>query len=527
MTLTLVEQAPPGGARRATALLIAVGLVLIGLFFLAVAVVRPGSYGLLLTAAVLALGLAMAGLGNPALATVYLLGATFFRLAIPSGTFPVDPFLPAFAGVVISVWIWSRPRSSQLPAVGLTELAVGLYIAWNVFSFLTPHPYAAIYPADGSAIPLARFILIGTAIPLTMFLVGRVVFVTPTAIRWLCLSLLAAGAYSVLVSILAFHGPRSFVWPSYVLSNTEWPGRAVGVFNQPVVNGLVLILCFLISVLLASQSSEPSLVRVVAVLMVLGSVYGIYLTHTRAVWASFALVLMLGAVLAKGFRRGFVLTLLVIAGTVAANWATFTSADRTSGGVASTNEIYDRLNTIATALWALDKRPLAGWGIGRFPAVNTYHHQQWSPEIPWNHGYGIVSHLDVLGIGVELGLIGLGLWLLLLGLFASGLWRALRVLPVEGLANRPFAVTATLAFVAMICTGLTVDMRFFDFPNIAVLLLVGAATGLAQRQSYPPAEVRGTVEGDGLFEVLERALGRRGPLAKMSQLSGPDDGGLR
>jgi hypothetical protein len=42
----------------------------------------------------------------------------------------------------------------------------------------------------------------------------------------------------------------------------------------------------------------------------------------------------------------------------------------------------DRLNDAQTALWVALK-PLTGWGIGRFAAVNTYHHQQWSPAIPW------------------------------------------------------------------------------------------------------------------------------------------------
>ena len=52
----------------------------------------------------------------------------------------------------------------------------------------------------------------------------------------------------------------------------------------------------------------------------------------------------------------------------------------------------DRLNADQTALWAFDRKPVAGWGIGRFQIVNTYHHQQWAPDVPWTRGYGIVAH---------------------------------------------------------------------------------------------------------------------------------------
>ena len=67
----------------------------------------------------------------------------------------------------------------------------------------------------------------------------------------------------------------------------------------------------------------------------------------------------------------------------------------------------DRLNSIQTAFWAFAQKPIEGWGIARFQVVNTYHHQQWSADIPWIGGYGIVSHENELGILAELGVIGL------------------------------------------------------------------------------------------------------------------------
>jgi O-antigen ligase len=257
----------------------------------------------------------------------------------------------------------------------------------------------------------------------------------------------------------------------------------VGVFNQPVVNGMVLTVGFLVAVLVAAHDAERPALRVAAALVGVSSIYAVYLTHTRVVWLAFALVVLIGAAAAKGFRTGFVLTLVGIVLAVVTNWSTFTSADRSAGGVGSPDEIQDRLNTMATSFWAFPREPLLGWGIGRFTAVNTYHHQQWSPAVPWIRGLGIPSHLDALGILVELGLVGLIFWLVAIVLIYRGVVRAERRLPARGMYGRALGLTALLCLIAQSIVGLTVDLRFFDFPNIVVMLFAGAAVGWQHEQA--------------------------------------------
>ncbi len=225
----------------------------------------------------------------------------------------------------------------------------------------------------------------------------------------------------------------------------DWGGRAVGVFNQPVVNGMLLALGFAVAMLLMSRySKEPAWRRWFAFVTAAACGYGLYLTHTRAAWLSGAVMLIIGALLAKGYRKGFIAALGFVATIVAINWSVFTSSDREAGGVASVGEVEDRLNTAQTALWLAAQKPLTGWGIGRFPIVNTYHHQQWSPETPWIRGYAIVSHTNELGILAELGVIGLTLWICVLVLVAYRLWDAYRTLPDDDLCGMPLAVTAII-----------------------------------------------------------------------------------
>jgi O-antigen ligase len=408
----------------------------------------------------------------------YLLAATFLRLAIPSGTLPVDPFLLAFAGVLASAWLWSRPWEHRLTAVrlDLVSCAMGMFVALILLSAVLPHAYPAGAPLDPKPFSLPRFILIGTVMPLAMFLVGRRLLISDRAVRTLLWSALAAGAYSSWVSIGQFAAPQ-LVWPRYIVEDPSWVGRAVGTFNQPVVNGLVLIVAFLSAVLIASHNNERPGLRVCAALVGMASVCALYLTHTRAVWLSFALVVLIGALVAKRFRSGFVLTAAAIVIGIRADWSTFSSDDRTSGGVGSVNEVQDRLNGIATSIWAFKQEPVIGWGIGRFPAVNTFHHQEFSAAIPWERGWGYSSHFDALGILAELGFVGLALWLFVYGLIYRRLIKSIPRTVATDMYGRAFALTALLVLIAQTITALTVDLRFFDFPNIIVMLFAGVAIG--------------------------------------------------
>lgn len=466
-----------------------------GLTILVVAaswVVAPSTAGPGL--AVLAVGLGVAavffGVNSPVLAVLLLLVAMFLRFPLKALGLPVEPRILAFFGVVGAAAVAVARGVSRMPKLGPVEGAMALYVIWNIGSAITPHVYPMSDPRTGVADAAHTFILIGTVIPFTLYLMGRFVFDRGWTARTLLWLVIAFAGYSTAVSVLQFHAP-ALVWPRYIVEQapeTGWADRASGVFSQPVVNGLIIVIGFAIALALAHQPRTPRWQRLALSLFAVTSLYAIFLTHTRVVWLVFAIMLILGAVLLPRGRISFVTTILTVGFAIGLNWGTFTSADRSAGGVGSLGELNDRLNTIATSWWAVQERPVAGWGIGRFTQVNTYHHQQWSTEVEWRHGYGISSHLNELGIAVELGLVGLGLWLAVLFLVGRRLIRAVTNLPRDGLCGRALAVVALIAFISLIVTGLTVDLRFFDFANALVMLLVGTAVGYADRHGV---EVRG------------------------------------
>ena len=463
---------------------------------------------------VVALALGLCALSSPVFATIVLLVTMFLGLPIRSQfSLPIgNPFLIAFAVLVIATALWIDRSPTRLRGIGAVEWAMALYLMWNVYSMFAPHKYTAgphkYFIGDhganlilaNSTFSVPRYIMVSTLIPFVMYVVGRYTFDRAAAVRAVLWTIVTLAAYSAAMSIMQFTGPTNWIWPRYIVDTPNWEDRAVGVHNQPVVNGMVLALGFAIAMLLLSQRSEPAWRRCLAFVVAVACGYGMYLTHTRAAWLSGAVVLIIGAILARGYRTGFIAGLGAVVAFIAINWSVFTSADREAGGVASAAEVHARFNSAQTALWAAAEKPLAGWGIGRFQAVNTYHHQQWSPNTPWIDGYGIVSHQNELGILAELGIIGLALWICVLALLVHRLWNAYRTLPDNDLCGKPLAVTAIMAVAILVSTGLTVDLRFFDFPAATTLLLVGITIGWCDRHK------RGQAAAGG--DVAERVLPR-------------------
>lgn len=468
---------------------LAVAAALAAIVVVLAAVRLPGAkFGQLLVLGAVALVLGAMVLRSPPFATIILIIAMGLRNATPH-VLPIDLFWVVFAGAVGAWVLWMDRNPDRPRGMDAIEWAMALYMAWNVYSIISPHEYIATQQVTwGSgrivtAVPtdVWRLILIQMALPLLLYRVGRHAFDRAAVVRALLWTILILAAYSAAMSIMQFTGPTELVWPRYIVEDTVWPDRASGVFRQPNVNGWLLALGLAIAMLLLSRRSEPTWRRWFAFVVAIACGCGIYLTHTRVAWLSGVVVLIIGALLARGYRKGFIVAICLVASAVAVNWSAFASTDRKAGGVGSVNEVQDRLNANQTALWAFTRKPFAGWGIGRFQAVNTYHHQQWAPDVPWIRGYGAAAHETELGILVEVGVIGFALYVCMLVLVIRRLWTAYRTLPDHDLCGKPLAVTAIMAIATLICTGSAVDLRLFDFPMLPIFLLAGITVSWSDR----------------------------------------------
>jgi O-antigen ligase len=499
------------GAWLAVAAALAVSVVVLA------AVRLPGAkFGQLLVLGAVALALGVMVLRSPPFATIILVIAMYLRNATPQ-VLPIDVFWIAFAGMVGALVLWMDRNPDRPRGMDAIEWAMALYMAWNFYSMLSPHEYPAMGEIDASLDRIAtgthyeiwRMIVLQMLLPLVLYRVGRHAFDRAAVVRALLWTILILAAYSAAMSIMQFSGPTELVWPRYIVDDTVWHGRAAGIVKQPDINGWLLALGMAIAMLLLSRRSEPTWRRWFAFVAAIACGYGIFLTHTRGAWVSAVLVLIIGALMARGYRKGFIVAICLVASVVAVNWSTFTSSDRKAGGVGEVSEVQARFNANQTALWAFTRKPFAGWGIGRFQPVNTYHHQQWALDIPWIYGYEAPAHETELGILAELGVIGLALWICVLALLIRRLWTAYRRLPDDDLCGKPLAVTAIIAIVALICTGFTVDLRLFDFPLLPIFLLAGIAVSRSDRYQRSQTAAGGEIVKP-VGEIVEPVLVRHG-----------------
>lgn len=481
------------------------------LLALAGAAMIPQNAGLGVLAAGGAAGIGLTILNRPILAISVLLIADYFRIALKNPALPAELYLFAFAALIAGSVLAIMRRIKTAPDFRGVEGAMMLYIVYSIASGVVPHTYPASGASQGQDFTW-NFIITSTVIPFMLYVVGRFVIDRESAVRTFMWVVIGLFVHAIWVSICQFAAPQ-LVWPRYILdieSDSGWADRAVGVFSQPVANGLILVIGFAFAIHLASQRNTPMWQRVLLYSLSTVSLYAIFLTRTRAVWLIFGLLLVVGVVMFRRSRVYYSAVLAAIAVVIIANWSSFTGSDRSAGGVGSSHEVDDRLNMIATAWWAIKEKPIFGWGITRFDQVNTYHHLQWSPSVDWIRGYGIVSHFNDIGIAAELGIVGLLLWWAVLALLVRRLIQTIRTLPREGTCGRDLAVLALVCIGMWVVTGFTADLRFFDFAGFVVLLLAGVAVGFADRMEIaadPAADHPVTEDDDWEYiRMLEAEL---------------------
>ena len=220
-----VEDAVPDAATTTSALakpVMAVALMALGLTTAALVSLRAGDdIALLLALGSIGVAAVYVGLRNPVWSLMFLLVTMFLRIPL-TDRLPIDPFLIAFAGLVISAGIWLAGNPEGRPKLGATEVMMTLFIAWNVNSILWPHDLPALAnSAFEEQLPLARYFIISTVIPFVVYYISRAIFTNLKAIRILLIILLIIGAYSAVVSICSSpartpsYGPSTSSTPPY------------------------------------------------------------------------------------------------------------------------------------------------------------------------------------------------------------------------------------------------------------------------------------------------------------------------
>lgn len=233
--------------------------------------------------------------------------------------------------------------------------------------------------------------------------------------------------------------------------------RVYGTFGHPNVFGfyLVLSLCFLGALYVVQERSKRTKLAVLGFGMLL---FLLALTYTRGAWLGMVIVAI---VIGLARKPQLVVASMLLAGTVYlvapfVNRLTFTTFGVDFARVPVISRLTqpnDEANSIdwRFGLWhemaaEFRKRPVLGYGLGSFPVVR---------ELQINDYYASTeAHNDYLRLAIETGIIGVGIYLLLLVLTVRALIRAYCALAGS---ERQLMVIGMLGFLA----GFVV-MSFFD-----------------------------------------------------------------
>ena len=252
--------------------------------------------------------------------------------------------------------------------------------------------------------------------PFLLYLVAPAAFSTRHQRRILLVVLAVIGAYLGLTSIFETIGPKSLVYPRYIVNPsvaTDYPGRALGPFLEPGANGLAMFNGAVACVLLLAESRLSRRVRALLFCVIALCVLGIVLTFTRQVWVGALAGALIAALASRDLRRYVPLGVLVAALLTGGLLSVPSVRHKLTTRATTQRSLWDRYNSDDAALRMIETRPLLGFGWGEFPNVSPrYYHVA--------RTYPLTSvkevHNVVLSNFAEIGFVGVVAWLVVLAI---------------------------------------------------------------------------------------------------------------
>jgi putative inorganic carbon (hco3(-)) transporter len=319
--------------------------------------------------------------------------------------------------------------------------------------------------------------------PFLLYLVAPSVFSHDWERDLLLATLVGIGAYLGVTAIFECLGPHSLVFPHYIaLADAETPGelKAGGPFQSTVAEGFATFTCAVAAVIALSRWRDAR-ARAFAVLVTVVCGFGCFLTLERGVWLAAGAAIVVTALMTRRGRAllvpGAALLIIVLIGAL----TVFPQlSERTSARASYDQSIWDRKNQTAAGIRMIEAKPLTGFGFDRYEtdAVDYFRQDPNYPMTGYTHSQFIVDppstlplHDTYLAYAVELGLIGLTLWL------GSVLWAVGEgIFGVGPPELRPWKL-GLLAISVFFLVVSVVDPHTAPFPMVALLVWAGVATG--------------------------------------------------
>ncbi len=409
------------------------------------------------------------------LATGICLGPAFFNKSLGPVQISLDRVL---WGALIAYYAVARLTgaavSRPLTRADLLLGAFYLVVVANVIAFDFQHA--------GSR-PLSQ-LLFYHLLPLGLYWVARQSVYTKRTVVGMLVSLAVFGVYLGLTAVAETHDLSWLVYPKYIASpdNLEFLGRARGPLLNPAGAGILLGLCLAAAVLLWPNTGRGG--RLLLCFTALLLVAGVYSTMTRTAWlgAGMGVFVICGLAMPRRLRLPAVLACVLVAGVVGATqWESLLSFKRDKAQTAADTADSVKLRPIlaAVALKMFADRPLTGCGFAHYPEA----HDQYLNERPWGlpleKAQPYVQHNIFLNFLVEIGLIGAGLFVIVLALWLRNAWSLWS--NREGPRwMRQYALLFLAFFANYFVNGMFHDVTLVPMINMVLYFLAGAVVAVRQ-----------------------------------------------
>ena len=338
---------------------------------------------------------------------------TIFSGSWGSMGLPGFPFLPDRILIVLALLALAlhAPGAAGLPRPRVRD--VHLLLAATVL-YATASAAAAGTLGGESAI----FDLLDRlgAIPFLMLLIAPVVFAGARERDLLLATLVGLGAYLGVTALFETVGPHGLVFPRYIVASDALDPftQAGGPFREPISEGFACFACGTAAAIACWKWRARRwrfLAGVVVALCALGS----FLTLERGVWIAAAAGIVAAALAAPALRRRLLPAVVVCALLIGGALIAFPSlAGHASERAADQTSVWDRQNQTDTALRMIKARPLFGFGWDNYENVSIGYFRQ-APSYPMtgfsDSNVPLPLHDTYLSNAVELGLVGLALWI--------------------------------------------------------------------------------------------------------------------
>lgn len=363
--------------------------------------------------------------------------------------------------------------------------------------------------------PRWQLLLGGYFYPFLFYYFARAVMSREKQIKIVMSYLVLLGIYLGVMGIFEKLKWYELVYPKFIVDPTRGEGlaklgyRVRGIFLQPAVLGTVMTMAFFAG-LLYLQRLRTIAARVTHVILVLVTLPTIYFTQTRSIYAGFFAGLVVAAVFSPRLRR--VAVGMILAGMVGLflNWGNLGKEDRDVGGLGNMQTVEARIELAYEAGEIFMDQPFFGCGWMNFPEVAPLHRRP--RDVPfYGHvdrgtGGGYVLHNMLITVAAEQGLLGLVPYLLMYFLILRVSIRAYREMPTEGFVSRDFVVCVWCAMACYFINAMSLEFRYFEYPNVLYFFLMGSMVGMYERHV---ARRRAAATGPGPIVLMPGPEGAR------------------